>query len=59
MGNIRPLMKSLYVLFNLIFPDFIDNYSLFLSTAYSALSSTLLQIQRFLSIQQFAFPQQR
>ena len=44
---------------DLIFPDFIDNYSLFLSTAYSALSSTLVLIQRLLSIQQFAFPQQR
>ena len=44
---------------DLIFPDFIDNYSLFLSIAYSALSSTLVQIQRLLSIQQFVFPQQR
>ena len=58
MVDIRPLMKSLYV-YRSYFPDFIDNYSLFLSTTYSALSSTLLQIQRFLSIQQFAFPQQR
>lgn len=51
-------MKSLYV-YRSYFSDFIDNYSLFLSTAYSALSSTLVQIQRLLSIQQFVFPQQR
>jgi len=44
---------------DLIFSDFIDNYSLILPNDYSTLESILVQIQRLLSIQQFAFPQQR